>query len=278
MEKNQMIKVLILCRGNVTRSPFIAGYLNHLYRNSDLHDKMELDIDSSGIEGKFTRPPHPRVIERGLELGFDLGLYRSKHSTIKSLEKMDIIFVVDKKQYSRFEKVYTHLMARTFHFYAFGRDETVKPIDLEDPSESNTETDFNVFFRFTEAEIIRVWEYIEQKYREAEAAGTEFNAELFTKTGLNEDETEFKYKRFSRRSFPLCPHCQSKRIRRVKRKGLLRRKVYPRFKGYPYHCGNCDKDFILYIGPDLKSGKRSSKKSEKWKKFIRSEMSLRDSE
>ncbi len=273
-----MIKMLILCRGNVTRSPFIAGYLNHLYRSSDLHDKMELDIDSSGIEGKFIRPPHPRVIERGLELGFDLGLYRSKHSTIKSLEKMDIIFVVDAKQYSRFKKVYTHLLSRTFHFYAIGRDETVETKDFEDPSESNSDMDFAEFFRFTEPEIERVWEYIEQKYRESEAAGIEFNAELFTKRGLTEEETEFKYKRFSRRSFPLCPYCQSKRIRRVKRKGFLRRKVYPRLNGYPYHCGNCDKDFILFIGADLKSGQRSSRKADKWKNFLKSETSLRESE
>lgn len=273
-----MIRMLILCRGNVTRSPFMAGYFNHLYRSSDLHDKIELDIDSSGIEGKFTRPPHPRVIERGLELGFDLGLYRSKHSTIKSLEKADIIFVVDEKQYARFKKVYTHLMSRTFHFYEFGRDTADETVDFEDPSESNTEADFETFFRFTEAEVRRVWEYIEKKYEAAEAEGIEFTADLFRKKGLDEDEIEFKYKRFNRRSFPLCPYCQSKRIRRVKRKGFLRRKIYPRFMGYPYHCGNCDKDFILYIGPDLKSGKRSSRKAEKWKEFIRSERDLRDEE
>ena len=270
-----MINILVLCRGNITRSPFIAGYLNHLYRQSEFYHKVELEIDSSGLEGKTVRPPHPRVIDRGLELGFDIGSYRSKHSDVEMMEKADLIFVVDEKQYERFKKVYTHLLKKTYHLHEFGRDEDNESIDFEDPSKLNREKDFVQFFKFAESEIKRVWEYIEQMIREAGSAGITLTPETFHKKENVEEESEIKYRGLSRRLYPMCPFCQSKRIRRVKRKGLLKKKIYPQFNGYPYHCGNCEKDFILYIGPDLKSTRRGAKKMEKWRNFIEKDKSVK---
>jgi|GEM_PF-1699569 len=271
----QIQKILVLCRGNVTRSPFIAGYLNYLYRNSDLVDKVHLEFDSSGIEGKKNHPVHPRVLERGVELGFDLSLYRSKHSDLKLMEEADLLFVVDTKQYSRFKKIYTHLLHKTYHIYEFGRETDIESIDIEDPSELNTDEDFAEFFRFGEAEVNRVWNFIKGTYNRFEFENEPFTLKVFYKHHLKPEETERRYGFFNRRFHALCPHCQSKRLRRIKRKGWLQKRFLPRFGGYPYHCGNCNRDVILFIGSEIKSSHRREQKLEKWHNFIKMEMELR---
>lgn len=35
--------------------------------------------------------------------------------------------------------------------------------------------------------------------------------------------------------------------------------VMPLFKGYPYHCGRCGRNFILFIGPTPPKSSSSSK-------------------
>jgi len=270
-----MEKVLVLCRGNVTRSPFIGGYLSYLYRSSNLHQKVRLEFDSSGIEGRLNHPVHPRILQRGLELGFDLTLYRSKHSDLKSLEEADLIFVVDTRQYVRFKKIYTHLLKKTFHIYEFGRDVDVETQDIEDPSELNTEEDFQMFFHFAESEVIRVWNFIENTYLRCEKEKIPFSLKIFYKTHLSPEETEKRYNFWTRRFHPLCPYCQSKRLKRIKRKGFIQRKILPKFNAFPYHCGNCNRDIILFVGAEIKSSQRRDKKLEKWREFLKSEIETR---
>jgi protein-tyrosine-phosphatase len=274
---HNMIKILILCRGNITRSPFVAGYLNYMYRNSKLYSENLLDIDSSGVEGKHDRPVHPRVLERGLELGFDLSVYRSKHSGLKAFEAADLIFVLDKRQLDRFVKVYSHLLYKTYHLYDFGRKQAEEVLDFQDPSEENREEDFKVFFKFAEPEVKRVWSYLEAKYQECKAENVPFTGEVFYKKNLPTDVQVKRYRNLSRRLFPMCPYCQSKRIRRVKREGFMQKKVWPLLNGYPYHCGNCDKGFILFIGSELKSTRRESKKQAAWNFFEEREKKIKDS-
>lgn len=273
-----MIKILILCRGNITRSPFVSGYLNFLYRNSPLFKETLLDFDSSGIEGRHSRPVHSRILERGLEIGFDLGIYRSKHSTLKEYEKADLIFTLDSRQYERFTKVYSHLLEKTYHLYAFGRDEKTEVIDFEDPSELNNEEAFQKFFLFTEAEIKRVWEYFLTQYEKCKAEKIPFKAEVFYKKNLDNETTARKYGYLTRRFFPYCPFCQSKRIRRVKRQSYLQKRIWPKLNGYPYHCGNCEKTFILFIGADIKSSRRQTKKEAAWAVFEEKEKKLLESD
>lgn len=266
-----MINLLILCRGNVTRSPFIAGYLDHLYKNSRLADKVELEIDSSGIEGKWNRPVHHRVLEKGLELGFDLSLYRSKHSDLKALEKADLIFVVDTHQYNRFKRIYSHLLPKTFHLHEFGQEENFDFLDFEDPSALNKEEDFQIFFKFAETEVIRVWDFLSNKLTGLYEQKQPIAASNFYKQDLAKESIEKRYGLITRRFHPVCPNCQSKRIRRIRREGFAQRNIWPQLNGFPYHCGQCNTDFILFIGAELKSTSRSAKKMRKWRSFMNEE-------
>ena len=41
-----------------------------------------------------------------------------------------------------------------------------------------------------------------------------------------------------------CLHCQSQRIRRAKREGLMEQMFYPLFSKYPYKCSDCGTRFM----------------------------------
>ncbi|MBC8204192.1 hypothetical protein ISS30_09710 [bacterium] len=266
-----MLSILFLCRGNVTRSPFAAGYLYHLFRNSELKDKMEMDIDSSGVEGKFNVPVHPRVLQKGLEMGFDLAMYRSKHASLKLLQRADIIIVFDSKQMKRFQGSYPQMLQKVYHVREFGHEEGGIE-DIKDPSSTNTDEDFAVFFETAIAEIDRIWEYLKSKYYEAEKQGIEFGPALFKKREIPKEYAhQKKYNFLTRRTFPICPYCQSKKLRRIKRKGFMQKNIYPFFNGYPFHCGNCNRDVILFIGSEIRSKRRSDSKKTRWEKFLQSE-------
>lgn len=264
-----VLRILFLCRGNVTRSPFMAGYLHHLYRNSEITDKIMLEVDSSGVEGKYNIPVHPRVLEKGFELGFDMAMYRSKHASLRLLKNADIIIIFDSQQLKRFKNSYPQLLDRVHHALEFGREEKVEEINIDDPSHKNTDEVFERFFSIIIPETERMWEYIKSIYYEAVKEGKEFGPELFNKKEKSINHKELRnYNFFTKRTFPLCPHCQSKKIRRIKRKGFLQRRILPIFNGYPYRCGNCNRDIILFIGSEIRSKKRSKTKQEKWQRFI----------
>lgn len=273
-----VLKILVLCRGNVTRSPFIAGYLNHLYRTSELANELYLDIDSSGIEGKSNRPPHPKILQKGLELGFDLAMYRSKHSSFKDLKEMDLIFVVDIKQYKRFIQIYPQLLHKVFNIMDFGRAGDYSLLNIEDPSLYDDEEEFEKFYKIAIAETERVWEYIKQEYYQTKAEGKNFSPELFWKDQKVDVSITKKYSYLTKRFFPLCPYCQSKRIKRLKRRGYIQKRILPKLGGYPYHCGNCGRDVMLFIGSNLSSKRHGEEKQVKWKRFIEMEMEQKHKE
>ena len=266
------IKILILCRGNITRSPFIAGYLHHLYRNSDIAEKIYLDIDSSGIEGKINRPVHPLVLEKGYELGFDLAMYRSKHSSLASLEKADIIIVTDRKQLARFEKHYQHLLFKVFHISAFGAEGDFEIKDIKDPSHSRIIDAFTTFFEHAIPDVQRIWRFIENEYEKTESENRQFNKDIFLSKVASSKPIAKKYNFFTKRMYPLCPYCQSKRIRRSRRKNFFQKSILPIFNGYPYHCGSCNRDVILFVDAQINSQRRREEKQQKWNNFIQAEL------
>lgn len=273
-----IIKILVLCQGNITRSPFIAGYLHSLYRKSGLADKIRIDIDSGGIEGKVNMLVHPEVLEKGHELGFDLDMYRSKHSDYQAFEDADLIFVVKKRQYSRFENNFPNLIHKVYHLYSFGRSEGIDLIDFEDPSHEKNENSFDEFFDLIQREVERIWKYMEDTIELAIAEGRPVKSDLFHKP-IDKSVSILKgYNIITKRFKPLCPKCQSRRIRRIKRKSYFQKKIFPKLNGYPYHCGACDKNFILFIGAEVYSQHKKDKKSELWQKFIETEKAAKEQE
>jgi len=276
------IRILVLCLANVVRSPFIVYYLDYLYRTSGLADKMDLIIESSGVEGKLNYPVHPRALAKGRELGFDMSDHRSRHANLKKLAEQDIILITHMRQQRRFKEQMPQLLHKVHHIFDFGRDHEVdKSYDMDDPSQlydkskvNYTEEDeikaFNEFFEIVIPETQRIWEFLKEKYLESVKNRIPFDVKLFERAIPMRGDPARKYNFFTRFTFALCPYCQSRRLKRNKRRGFIQRRILPFFNGYPYHCGRCKRDFILFIGSQAFERSDSQRKKMTWLRFIES--------
>ncbi|MFM2306422.1 MAG: hypothetical protein RLZZ367_1091 [Bacteroidota bacterium] len=90
------MKILMVCLGNICRSPIAHGLLQHKA------DKMGLgwEVDSAGTsdwhEGEL---PHERSIKVMNSFGIDITYQRSRPLRRKDMEYYDVIYVMDASNY-----------------------------------------------------------------------------------------------------------------------------------------------------------------------------------
>lgn len=89
-----MTNVLMVCLGNICRSPLAEGILKSK-TNSDL-----VFVDSAGTGGyHIGNPPDKRSISVARKYGIDISNQRCRKFSNSDFEKFDIIYVMDKSNY-----------------------------------------------------------------------------------------------------------------------------------------------------------------------------------
>lgn len=92
-----MTKVLMVCLGNICRSPLAEGILQH---KAD-QERLEIEVDSAGTGGWHTgESPDPRSISKALEYGIDISRQRAVKFTAAHFEEFDHIYVMDRSNYN----------------------------------------------------------------------------------------------------------------------------------------------------------------------------------
>lgn len=87
-------KVLMVCLGNICRSPLAEGLLQSKV------DPEKVFVDSAGTGGyHIGEPPDERSIAVAKKYGLDIGLQRCRKLLPKDLEAFDIIYAMDKNNY-----------------------------------------------------------------------------------------------------------------------------------------------------------------------------------
>ena len=89
------IHVLVLCKGNICRSPLLEGLLQHHASISNL--SLSYHFDSAGTSA-FHRgePPDSRSIEVAAGAGLSIGDQRSRPITLDDLRQFDFIVAMDR--------------------------------------------------------------------------------------------------------------------------------------------------------------------------------------
>lgn len=77
--------VLIVCKGNICRSPFLAHYLRGMCADKSI------TFESAGFRAKKDAVSPPAAIESAAELGVDLGTHRARPLRDKDVESADLI-------------------------------------------------------------------------------------------------------------------------------------------------------------------------------------------
>ena len=86
--------VLMVCMGNICRSPTAEGVLRHLVHEAGLQDATL--IDSAGtLDYHAGSPPDPRSQRHAARRGYDLSDLRARQVQAHDFERFDLILVMD---------------------------------------------------------------------------------------------------------------------------------------------------------------------------------------
>lgn len=89
------IKVLMICLGNICRSPLAEGILQNKV-NSE-----KISVDSAGTGSwHIGNKPDSRSINVAKKHGLDISAQRGRQFIVKDFDDFDIIYVMDKSNYS----------------------------------------------------------------------------------------------------------------------------------------------------------------------------------
>ncbi|WP_313516068.1 low molecular weight protein-tyrosine-phosphatase [Sphingobacterium sp.] len=91
------MKILMVCLGNICRSPLAHGIMEHMVAESGL----SWEIDSAGTgDWHVGQAPDRRSIEVAKERGIDISSQRAQHFNPSFFSKYDRILVMDKQNYA----------------------------------------------------------------------------------------------------------------------------------------------------------------------------------
>ena len=87
-------RVLMVCMGNICRSPTAEAVLRHKLQQRGLHERVE--VDSAGTHGWHEgAPPDHRSQARARLRGYDLSTIRSRPVVRGDFERFDLVLAMD---------------------------------------------------------------------------------------------------------------------------------------------------------------------------------------
>ena len=90
------MKILMVCLGNICRSPLAHGILQHIADEN----KLGWEVDSAGTgDWHVGQSPDRRSIAVAKKYGVDISQQRAQHFTSQLFDKYDHIFVMDRQNY-----------------------------------------------------------------------------------------------------------------------------------------------------------------------------------
>jgi protein-tyrosine phosphatase len=97
---NPAFSILMVCTGNICRSPTADGVLRHMLREAGL-DSIVL-VDSAGTHDyHIGDPPDPRSIATAKSYGVDLASLRARQVTQEDFVRFDLILAMDEGHHAQ---------------------------------------------------------------------------------------------------------------------------------------------------------------------------------
>lgn len=91
------MKILMVCLGNICRSPVAEGVM----RKKALEHGLNVEIDSAGTSGWHNgNPPDSRSMENAAQNGIDISKQKSRAVVLSDFEQFDLIYAMDESNYN----------------------------------------------------------------------------------------------------------------------------------------------------------------------------------
>ena len=88
------VRVLMVCMGNICRSPTAEGVLRAKLQRAGLADSVQ--VDSAGTHGYHTNePPDPRAVRQAAQRGYDIAGLRARPVSPDDFERFDWLLAMD---------------------------------------------------------------------------------------------------------------------------------------------------------------------------------------
>jgi len=93
-------RVLMVCMGNICRSPTAEGVLRQLA--AELAPELRLEVDSAGTHAyHLGEPPDARAIEHARRRGIEIGHLRARQVEARDHTRFDLILAMDEDNLAR---------------------------------------------------------------------------------------------------------------------------------------------------------------------------------
>jgi protein-tyrosine phosphatase len=97
-------RVLVVCMGNICRSPTAEGVLRRKLRDAGLQEAVE--VDSAGTHDYHVgAPPDLRAQQHALRRGYDLSALRARQVNVADFERFDLVLAMDEQNLERLQRL-----------------------------------------------------------------------------------------------------------------------------------------------------------------------------
>ncbi|RMF96380.1 MAG: low molecular weight phosphotyrosine protein phosphatase [Gammaproteobacteria bacterium] len=95
MDRDADFRLLLVCMGNICRSPMAEGVLRARLAERDLG--LRVFVDSAGTHGYHTgAPPDPRARAAAARRGYEIGELRARQVLAEDFERFDLLLAMDR--------------------------------------------------------------------------------------------------------------------------------------------------------------------------------------
>jgi protein-tyrosine-phosphatase len=136
-------RVLVVCHGNIIRSPFAASLLR-----AALGDRTRVTVVSAGLHALPGRPPHPAAIAAATGLRLDLSRHQTSAVTWEAVAVHDVIFVMDVALLVAIRQRFRDAATKTFLLASLAPG---TPLEIRDPVDGDAVAFRDCFDHITQA-------------------------------------------------------------------------------------------------------------------------------
>jgi len=95
MKSEPALRVLMICMGNICRSPTAAGVLRERLRKAGLAAQVEVDSAGTHADWHAGEQADARARRHALARGYDLSKHRARRISDEDFERYDLILAMD---------------------------------------------------------------------------------------------------------------------------------------------------------------------------------------